>query len=90
VNWDGCTKAEIEDGLLARVAECKARYESLMAIQADLLALVSDVEAGSGDGTFAAAQAAAGARDLLKVGLDYRDALKQFTDFTVDGKLPDD
>jgi hypothetical protein len=90
MNWAGCTKEEIETRLLALMAACRARYEVVSAIQADLQARVRDVDPASGAGILAAAKAATGAKDLLKVGSDYQKTLKQFTDFTVDGKIPDD
>ena len=90
MDWTGKSRAEIEAELLARLDACKASYANLKASQAKLAALVRDIEAGSRDGLLAARQANDGARALIAAASKYQAALRDFTYFIIDGRLPPD
>ena len=90
MDWSGKTREEIESELIARIDGCRAKFTKLKTAQGELLALSRDIEVGTPDGIVSGRRANEGAREMLNAVTEYQAALKQFTDFIINGKIPTD
>jgi len=82
------TREEIEHDLLAAVQLTRSQYERARAEQAAATALRSDLDCANPDGRLAIHQEWHATAAMRRALQEYREALQQFTDFVVAGKLP--
>lgn len=86
----GKTREEIERALLAAVQAARTDYERAKAIHRTAKHLASDLETGNSDRVLALNRENQATSATRRALIEYREALRRFTDFVVAGKLPED
>ena len=88
MDWRGLSKQQIEFELVERIETTRARYVALQESREAADRILRD--ASGSDGSFAVHQARNIAREALEALHDYQQAVKEFTDYTLRGKLTQD
>ncbi len=86
MDWSGLSRHQVEAELLGRMEAARARYNALRGSQGLVDGIIRD--AVGADGSLCVHQARGIARETLEAFIEYKAAVKQFTDFVVAGKMP--